>query len=115
MGFVVPIIKRWWLDENSKVLRATMSFYIPAEFQSNPPKSTTKEVRVQEWGESKIYSRAYGGYREDPKYLAQFDLLKEALKKENITTFPHMRVTAGYTHHGFGRQRLEVILLDNDY
>jgi len=114
MDMAVPVIKKWWLDEDFNVLGATMSFYIPAAFQSDPPASTDDLVRVEEWDEAVTYTRAFGGNREDPEHLKQFDLLKTALTKENLTPYPYMRMTAGFTRPGYGRQRREVILVDND-
>ena len=113
MDMAVPVIKKWWMDKDGNILSATMSFYIPADVQSNPPASTDEQLRVEQWDEATIYIRAYGGDRNDPEHLKQFDLLKTALAKQNLTPYPYMRMTAGFTRPGYGRQRREVILVDN--
>ena len=115
MSFLSPVVERYWLDQNGKVYNARLLVYIPQRFQSNPPASTTEEVWVHEYPDYKLYIRAFGGYREDPEYFNQFALLKSALERDNITPFPYMRLTAGWTHHGFGRQRMEAILVDEAY
>ena len=113
MDMALPVIKKWWMDEDGNILSATMSFYIPADVQRNPPASTDEQLRVEQWDDATIYIRAYGGSRHDPEHLKQFDLLKTALAKRNLTPYPYMRMTAGFTRPGYGRQRREVILVDN--
>jgi len=115
MGMAVPVMKRWWLDEKFEILGATMSFYIPPAVQSDPPASTDSQVRVEEWDDAVIYSRAFGGNRQDLEHLKQFDLLERALTKDNLSPYRYMRMTAGFTRPGCGRQRREVILVDSEY
>ena len=110
LGMNVPVMKEWRIDSNDKVMNATMSFYIPEPYQSNPPASSDPNVEVEEWPDMVIYSRAYGGNRQDPEHLEQFVHLKKALAKENIATVPGMRMTAGFTSPRYGSQRREVIL-----
>jgi len=115
MNMAVPVVKRWWLNENFEILGATMSFYIPPGVQSDPPASTDDQVTVEEWDEAVIYSRAYGGNRQDMEHLKQFNLLEQALDNDNISPYRYMRMTAGFTRPGCGRQRREVILVDSQY
>ena len=108
----VPVIKKWYLDENNDIISATMSFYVPSPYQKDPPASLDKEVTLEQWDDLKIYSRAYGGKRQDPEYKEQFDYLRKALAKKNIKTYPGMMMTAGYTSPRYGTQRREVMLID---
>ena len=106
LGMNVPVMKEWRPEQgsSSKFQIATMSFYVPGDYQSNPPDSLDPDMIVEEWEDTEIYVRAYGGSRHDPEYLQQFDHLKKALAKKNITTVSDLRMTSGY-----GR-RVEVIL-----
>ena len=105
VGMFVPVMKEWRKDSDNKFERATMSFYIPERYQKNPPVSSDPAVIVEEWPDMEIYIRAFGGSRNDTDQLSQqFDRLKVALAKENITTVSDLRMTAGYGH------RIEVIL-----
>jgi len=110
MRFVVPVMKKYYLDG-----RAELGMYIPAEFQSDPPKSTYDQVRIELWDEAKVYIRPYGGYREELEFDQQFDLLKLALAKVNIIPDPNVKVIAGYTYMRYGRQRIEAMLFDSAY
>ena len=114
VGMAVPVIKKWYLDEKNDVISATMSFYVPSPYQKDPPASLDEEVTVEQWDDLIIYSRTYGGNREDPEHMEQFHYLREALSMENIKTYPHMIMTAGYTSPRSGQQRREVMLIDDD-
>ena len=111
MKLVVPIMKRYYPDEN----RAELGIYIPADYQSDPPQSTYDQVRIEKWDEMKVYARAYGGYIEEEEYQDQFDLLKEALENEDIVPDPKIKIEVGYTYMRLGRQRLEVMLRDENF
>jgi len=112
MNFVVPILKKYFLDQDSNVERAVIGMYIPEAYQNDPPKSTFDEVRVEEWDEATVYVRPFGGYREETEFDQQFDLLKLALEKVSITPNPKVKVVAGYTYLRYGRQRIEAMLYD---
>jgi len=114
MDMTVPVLNKWFLDEKYQVEGAQMAFYIPAEFQAAPPNATDTLVTVEKWEDAIVYDRAFGGDRSDPEYYKkQFMYLWRALKKEGLTAYPRMSITAGYTRPGWGRQRREVMLLDN--
>ena len=112
MRFVVPVLKQYFLDEDSNVKRVSVAVTIPEDFQDDPPTPTDDSVRIEQWNEMKVYVRAYGGYREDEDFKKQFELLETALKNANITPCTTMRFVAGYTYMRYGRQRLEAILVD---
>jgi len=115
IDMTVPVINRWFLDDDYQVAGAQMAFYISSDFQDDPPTPTDSLVTVDRWEDAITYDRAFGGDRDDPEYYKkQFIYLWKALKKEGITAFPKMSITAGYTRPGWGRQRKEVMLVDND-
>ena len=114
VGMAVPVIKKWYLDENNDVISATMSFYVPSPYQKDPPVSLDKDVTVEQWDDLIIYSRTYGGKRQDPEYMEQFDYLREALTRKKIKTYSYMMMTAGYTSPRYGTQRREVMLIDGE-
>ena len=115
VDMALPVIKKWYLDEKYNIISATMSFYIPAPYQKNPPASLDPEVEVEQWDDITIYSRAYGGNRDDPEFMEQFDFLRDALAREEIVTYSGMMMTAGYTRPGYGKQRREVMLVGENH
>ena len=114
MAFVVPVIEFKWFNprDPSKVALDRMAINIPAKYQDDWPASTDPAVQVLPLNETILYSRTYGGYREDQGFLDQFPLLNTALGRAGITPFPFLKITAAFTHHGFGRQRVEAVLAD---
>jgi len=115
IAMTVPVINKWFLDDNYQVEGAQMAFYIPSAFQANPPTPTDDQVTVETWGDAITYDRAFGGDRDEREYYKkEFMMLWKALKKEKITPYPKMSITAGYTRPGWGRQRKEVMLVDSE-
>ena len=114
IAMTVPVITKWYMDDDYEVVGAEMAFYIPSAFQANPPAPTDDQVRVENWGDAITYDRAYGGNSKNPEiYKKEFKKLYAALAKEGITPYTKMSITAGYTRPGWGRQRREMMLVDN--
>lgn len=115
MAKTVYMVKRYFM-EGHKATSANMAFYIPADFQDNPPTPTDSSVSLEEWGEVITYSRAFGGERSgDEKFSKmQFRLLKKALEKANIAHDPEIRMTFEDIVPGCAMQRNEVTLFALD-
>ena len=114
MNLTVPFIKKWFLNDKYQVESAQMAIYISSKFQANPPTPTDDLLTVETWADAITYDRAFGADRYDPGYYGkQFKYLWKALAKEDIKPHPKMAITAGYTNPGHGRQRTEVMLVDN--
>ena len=112
VGMALPVMKKWYLDDNYNIINATMSFYVPSPFQQDPPASLDEDVRVEQWDEVMTYSRTWGGSRHDAEFWPnsgkQFDRLGLALQKQNIKWYSHLRMTGAYV----GRR--ELIFVDKD-
>jgi len=108
-------ISRWFLDNNYyfKIESADMAVYIPSAIQANPPIPTDDQVTVETWGDDITYNRAFGGESAGNRDKNQLFLLKKALAKENIASYHKMFITTGYLRPGCGRQRKEMMLVDN--
>lgn len=82
MNMTVPVlveVKGKGMLKNQK-----MSFYIPKEFQKNPPKPTHDSV-ILEGKEFCAYVRSFGGFQIFYKqYLNQVMKLKKALAKDGL-------------------------------
>ena len=114
IDMTVPVINKWWYDDSAEVTGGQMAFYIPSVHQDAPPAPTNSEVTVEQWDEAVVYDRAFGGNRRDADYYKkQFVYLWQALAKVGINPFPGMSITAGYTRPGWGRQRNEVMYVDD--
>lgn len=117
---VLPVIKTWTLDKNYKIVAGRMHFYIPSELQDNPPDPTDEQVSLIRWDDMVIYNRVFVGYHRGqsisakyPTYNRHLEQLWQALQKKGIEIYPYMAITAGYTRPWYGRQRQEVMFVDN--
>ena len=113
--FVYPAMVKWQLNKNGERVKGEIAMYLPAEHQSNPPKSEYKEVRIEEWDETKVYLRPYGGYRDDAEFKQQFTLLRKAVGMAGLSYKDNEEWEAGYTYLRYGRQRIEAMVLDSSY
>jgi len=113
IDMTVPVIGKWWYDDNRNVTGGQVAFYIPAVHQDAPPAPTDDAVYVEQWDEVIVYDRAFGGNPPELAYYKkQLGYLLQALGNVGITTFPGMTITAGFTRPGWGRQRNEVMFVD---
>ncbi|THD19657.1 Heme-binding protein 2 [Fasciola hepatica] len=74
-----PVLTESKPAENTRQRVFTMGFYIPEEFQSNPPQPTEDGVFIHERGELKMYCRNYGGFSNDTKLCENVRKLSAAL------------------------------------
>ena len=104
-----------FMDEDHKIISGQMAFYIPNAHQANPPAPINNLVFLERWDDVTTYDRAFGGNRgDDPKFVKkQFKFLKESLKRQNITPYPYTEMKFIYVGHGCGKQRNEVMLLED--
>ena len=72
--------------DNADWMWKEMCFYIPKEFQNNPPKPIDKDVTIKKTKERIVFVKAFGGHAmEDSVWIKHADafrreLIKEALK-----------------------------------
>ncbi|KAL5262641.1 hypothetical protein ACHWQZ_G008140 [Mnemiopsis leidyi] len=113
MRFVTPVILKWHLDADGNRERGEIAMYIPEEHQSNPPLSKSDKVRVEEWKETTVFVRPYGGYRDDDAFGKQFEFLRKAVSKAELSYDKNIEMEAGYTYLRYGRQRIEAMLVED--
>jgi len=113
MDMTVPVLFKWFLDEDYNMTAARMHFYLPAEFQTNPPEPSDPSVQIDDMEDALLYSRAFGGMAADDKYFKEADRLGRALEKAGKTPYLGFTMTAEFTRPGiFQAQRHEVLFLD---
>lgn len=114
----VPVITKWFwnsTDPTYALTGASMHFYLPAEVADNAPVPTGEGVSVEEWEDTVVYDRAFGGNeRTDEVYTREFTYLAKAVVKDGKTIQSGVSVTAGYTRPHHGRQRSEVMFIAGD-
>ena len=114
--FMVPVILKWRLNKELERVRGEIAMYIPEERQNNPGSvvpGMEKEVRIEEWKETKVYLRPYGGHRDDVEFKQQYELLRKAVSDAGLFYKDNEEWEAGYTYLRYGRQRIDAIVVDN--
>ncbi|KAI8112970.1 hypothetical protein M9435_002976 [Picochlorum sp. BPE23] len=75
----------------------TVSFYLPKEFQDNPPKPTDPNVHIQTKKAATVFVRSTGGYRMDDMSVANMvNTLAQDLDADGKSYDAEMFVFAGY-------------------
>ncbi|XP_073483462.1 heme-binding protein 2 [Aquarana catesbeiana] len=74
----------------------TVSFYIPSEQQSDPPKPSESNVFITERPELTVYVRSFGGFTNAAKNQEQILQLSECLKRDGKAFDENVYYTAGY-------------------
>lgn len=74
----------------------TVSFYIPAEHQADPPKPSESNVFVTERPQTTVYVRSFGGFTNAEKNQEQILQLSECLKRDGKLFNENIYYTAGY-------------------
>jgi len=113
MRFVYPVILKWNLDAAGNRVKGEIAMPLPEEHQRNPPPSKSDKVRIEEWKETKVYLRPYGGHRGDEEFKRQFENVRTAVSKAGLSYKENEEWEAGYTYLRYGRQRVEAMVVDN--
>lgn len=112
IGRTIPLIFKLYMDRNfEKTQACTIHIYIPAKLQDNPPLPTDEAVYIEEWIDTLVYHRTFGGDDVSVgRYMKEFGNLANALNKQDIYFYPYIVVTGAFSDHG-GRARHEVMYL----
>lgn len=109
----MPVLSKWFRDPAQlyTLTGASMHFYIPKAVAADAPVPTDKTVSVEDWGDTVMYDRAFGGNDESEEiYDHEFKELDKAILKDGKSFHMGTSVIAGY-HWG---QRKEVMFLAKD-
>ena len=72
----------------------TVSFYIPPANQADPPNPTNADVFIEEFPEMTVYTRSFGGFADDNKFLTEAKDLSSKLNGRKV--HEEFYFTAGY-------------------
>lgn len=111
IAMTVPVNSHVDLDDEGKCMGFTMGFYIPAEYQTNPP--VPKESTVfHETDEGRVmYAAHFAGFAKEKDWRENVAKLKEALDRDGKGYLKNEYITAGHDppFRLFGRHN-EVLL-----
>lgn len=60
----LPIITVVRTDENHSVIsrEVTVAYFLPAQYQAQPPQPTDSEIVIELWPTTTVYTRSVGNY-----------------------------------------------------
>ena len=109
-----PVVTQVYLDDDYQEEGGNMNFYLPAEFQDNPPEPSSELLEIQDWEPVVVYYRAFG-YKGKGNTVPQelwdreFQTLADAVVKAGLDAYWTLAITSTFTQPGVGEQRNEVI------
>ena len=71
-----------------------VSFFIPPDYQSDPPKPTNPDVFIEEFPDMTVYTKSFGGFAKDNNFIEEAKLLTDKTKTKSI--HEDFYYTAGY-------------------
>merc|ERR1711915_225450 len=74
----------------------TMSFFIPMDFQDNPPEPTGADVFIEQRAGRKVVANKFGGFPSDNKFKEKAEELHELAMAEGLEVSMDTYWTAGY-------------------
>ncbi|XP_068678314.1 heme-binding protein 2-like [Montipora foliosa] len=111
IAMTVPVNSQVDLGEGDKCVGFTMGFYVPSEFQADPPLPKENTV-FHETDESRVmYAAHFGGFAKEKDWKENVAKLKAALERDGKTYAKNKYMTAGHDppFRLFGRHN-EVLL-----
>ncbi|MBN3289538.1 HEBP2 protein, partial [Polypterus senegalus] len=93
----------------------TVSFFLPASYQSNPPAPTQSGIFIEEKRAMTVFVRSFGGFTSTQRNAENARLLAESLKRDGRPYHEEFYYTAGYdSPFKLINRRNEVWLLKRD-
>lgn len=71
-----------------------VSFYIPPDHQSEPPKPKNPEVFIEVYPDMTVYVKSFGGFAKDENFIEEANVLTEKTMAKQV--YKDFHYTAGY-------------------
>ncbi|XP_012691443.2 heme-binding protein soul4 [Clupea harengus] len=115
LGMTVPVVAEFQMAENGTnfLKDVVTAFYLPAEFQTNPPEPCDPEITISHREPMRVISRVFYGTTTEETIQWQIHLLWELLgETENVHR--HMYMVATYENPGVPERRNEIWFIRKD-
>ncbi|XP_028677545.1 heme-binding protein soul3 [Erpetoichthys calabaricus] len=112
LGLTIPVVTIVHTEESRTVLSqaVTVAYYLPLEFQNQPPQPNDTEIMIQEWPTTIVYSRTFRGTTNEQSILHEINMLAEALDFSEICLEDSF-IMAGYTNPAARNRHNEIWFL----
>ncbi|XP_074845373.1 heme-binding protein 1-like isoform X2 [Carettochelys insculpta] len=109
LGMTVPVVNEVRLnEEGTELLQAvTTSYYLPGEFQANPPLPTDPDIRIEERQPLRVLTRVFYGVTTEETILQEIRLLGALLDSPD-TVLRERYLVAAYENPSVPQRRNEI-------
>ncbi|XP_005992749.1 heme-binding protein soul3 [Latimeria chalumnae] len=112
LGITVPIVTVVHTNESrSELTRSvTIAYYLPAQFQDQPPQPFDTDIVIKEWPATIVYTRTFSGATNEDTIMYEINLLAEILDSPELSlqdTF----IVAGYNNPAAANRHNEIWFL----
>uniref|UniRef100_A0A3B3R5H8 Heme-binding protein soul3 n=1 Tax=Paramormyrops kingsleyae TaxID=1676925 RepID=A0A3B3R5H8_9TELE len=113
LGMTIPIVTVVRTDEAHTALSqaVTVAYYLPPEFQGQPPQPFDGDIIIEEWPATIIYARAFSGATNEQTILNEINVLADILESPGIFLSDSF-IVASYSSPADANRRNEIWFLE---
>ncbi|KAK6306957.1 hypothetical protein J4Q44_G00221050 [Coregonus suidteri] len=113
LGMTIPILTVIRTDENHSVLSrdVTVAYYLPTEYQAQPPLPSDTEISIEEWPATIVYTRSFTGATNEVTIINEISVMAEMLDSP-ATHVNDSFIVAGYTNPAAANRQNEIWFLE---
>ncbi|KAM9432640.1 heme-binding protein 1-like [Salvelinus alpinus] len=113
LGMTIPILTVIRTDENHSVLSrdVTVAYYLPTEYQVQPPLPSDTEISIEEWPATIVYTRSFTGATNEVTIINEISTMAEMLDSP-ATHVNDSFIVAGYTNPAVANRQNEIWFLE---
>ncbi|KAM9571778.1 heme-binding protein 1-like [Salvelinus alpinus] len=113
LGMTIPILTVIRTDENHSVLSSdvTVAYYLPTEYQAQPPQPSDTEISIEEWPATIVYTRTFAGATNEVTIINEIRTMAEVLDSPAICVNGSF-IVAGYTNPAAVNRQNEIWFME---
>ncbi|XP_055718558.1 heme-binding protein 1-like [Salvelinus fontinalis] len=113
LGMTIPILTVIRTDQNHSVLSrdVTVAYYLPTEYQVQPPLPSDTEISIEEWPATIVYTRSFTGATNEVTIINEISTMAEMLDSP-ATHVNDSFIVAGYTNPAVANRQNEIWFLE---
>ncbi|XP_020343934.1 heme-binding protein soul3 [Oncorhynchus kisutch] len=113
LGMTIPILTVIRTDENHSVLSrdVTVAYYLPTEYQVQPPLPSDTEISIEEWPATIVYTRSFTGATNEVTIINEISAMAEMLDSPAMHVNDSF-IVAGYTNPAVANRQNEIWFLE---
>ncbi|XP_069008491.1 heme-binding protein soul3 [Embiotoca jacksoni] len=113
LGMTLPIVTVVRTDENHSVIShdVTVAYYLPDEYQAQPPQPSDNDIVIDIWPATTVYTRPFTGPTNEVTIINQISAMAEVLDSPGVCVNDSF-IVAGYTNPAHSNRQNEIWFLE---